>query len=57
MGLSKKELQEVKDSNLGAAKRLPTLHMPMHTKKDKDYRHNLHRSIVRMFSDNETTNR
>lgn len=57
MGLTKKELQEVKDMNVSAAKRLATLHMPMHVKKDKEYRQNLHRSIVRMFSGNETNNR
>lgn len=58
MGPNKKELlQEVKDINSSAAKRSLTLHMPMHARKDKDYRHNLHRSIVRMFSENETSSR
>lgn len=43
MGLTKKEAQDVRDSYVSAKR------MPMHSKKD--YRHNLHRNIVRMFSD------
>lgn len=43
MGLTKKDAQEVRDSYASARR------LPMHSKKD--CRHNLHRNIVRMFSD------
>lgn len=45
MGPTKKDLQEVKES-FAAAKRA---HFGIHSKKD--LRHNLHRHIVRMFTD------
>lgn len=43
MGLTKRDAQEVRDSYASARR------LPMHSKKD--CRHNLHRNIVRMFSD------
>lgn len=49
MGLTKKEVQDVKDCFTIKAQIHPTL-QHMHVKRE--FRHNLHRNIVRMFSEN-----
>lgn len=50
MGLTKKDLPEVRENFVGARR------MPMHSTK-KDCRHSLHRNIVRMFSDIDDNSR